>query len=62
MNRLLKIITIILGGVYLPLSLYIGYCFGAGEYQAGYIAIGIYTLLIIIDGCIFWRLIDKKGG
>ena len=64
MNRHLKVVTIILGGVYMPFAMYIGYCFGAGRILAGSIAMGFYIILSITDGYIFWKLLgglnDKR--
>ena len=57
----LKAVTIILGGIYMPFAMFIGYSFGAGKYTAGFISLGIYAVLSIIDGCIFWKLLEMRN-
>jgi len=60
--RLLKITTIVMGAIYTPLGMYIGYCFGSGHYLAGCIALGGQVLMALIDGLIFWRLMEKLNS
>ncbi len=60
--RLLKMTTIVMGAFYAPLSMYIGYCFGSGQYLVGCIALGGEVLMALIDGLIFWRLLEKLNG
>lgn len=60
LRKYLKITTIILGGLYMPLAMFIGYSFGVGSYLAGSIAMGTYIFLSLIDGIIFWKLLDSR--
>ena len=59
-NKYLKASTITLGGLYMPLAMFIGYCFGVGRILAGSIAMAGYILVSLIDGYIFWALIDRQ--
>ena len=56
----LKIVTITLGAIFMPLAMYVGYSFGSEKYVQGLIAMGIYCALCVIDGVIFWKLIGLK--
>ncbi len=56
----LKLITIILSGVYTPLGVYIGYQLGLENYSQAGIGICVTMLLSIIDSIIFWKLIEKR--
>jgi hypothetical protein len=55
--KVLKMVTIILGALSIPLSTYVGFCFGVEEYCRGLVLLSLETALAIIDGCIYlWVL------
>ncbi len=58
--RLLKTITIALGAIYPPLSFYAGYCIGSGDTLRGLISLIGYSVLCLIDGHIYWHLIEAR--
>ncbi len=54
---LLRATTITLGAVSIPLSTFVGFCFGDGRYSMGMVFLGLQTLLSLLDGYIwFWVL------
>lgn len=62
-RKYFKTSTIILGGLYMPLAMFIGYSFGAEHFLAGSVAMAGYIVLSLIDGYIFWKLIEgAKNG
>ena len=56
----LKIITILLGGLYAPLGVFIGYCLGTKQYRRGFMVLGIQVILSLVDGLIYWYLIEQQ--
>ncbi len=59
-RKYLKLTTIILGGLYMPLAMFIGYSYGVGSYLVGSAVMGVYILLSLIDGIIFWKLLESR--
>lgn len=59
MRRILKILTILLAPVYLPLGMYIALNVDEGS-LSGYIALVIGMVLYLVDAYIFWYLIENK--
>ncbi len=54
---LLRSTTITLGALSIPLSTFIGFCFGEGRYSLGLVFLGLQTCLSLLDGFIwFWVL------
>ena len=54
---LLRATTIALGALSIPLSTFVGFCFGEGRYSVGMVFLGLQTFLSLLDGFIwFWVL------
>jgi hypothetical protein len=54
---LLRATTIALGALSIPLSTFVGFCFGEGRYSTGVVFLGLQTFLSLLDGFIwFWVL------
>jgi hypothetical protein len=55
--QLLRATTIALGALSIPLSTFVGFCFGDGRYSVGVVFLGVQTFLSLLDGFIwFWVL------
>lgn len=58
----LKLTTIILGGLYAPLGVYIGYCLGTKKIKRALIALCVQVGLSLLDGGIYWYLLETLTG
>ncbi|NWF77687.1 MAG: hypothetical protein HXY36_03735 [Chloroflexi bacterium] len=57
----LKATTIVLGALSIPWSTFVGFCFGEGRYFTGVVALCIQTAVALIDGYIwFWVLENMR--
>jgi hypothetical protein len=60
--KLLKAITVAIGALSIPWGTFIGYCFGEGRYSIGLVALCGQVAVSLIDGYIwFWVLENMKG-
>jgi hypothetical protein len=55
---LLKIFNVSTGVIFLPLAMYIGFCFGRGEKKKGWIGVGIQIVLTVADTIVYWRMME----
>ena len=56
--RILKILTISLGIITIPLSVYIGLCFFVENYHLAWGLLGIQVCICAIDYLIYWRMME----
>jgi hypothetical protein len=60
--KLLKATTIAIGALSIPWGTFIGFCFGEGRYSIGLVALCVQVTVSLIDGYIwFWVLENMKG-
>jgi hypothetical protein len=58
----LKATTIAIGALSIPWGTFIGYCFGAGRYSIGVVALCVQVAVSLTDGYIwFWVLENMKN-
>ena len=53
----LKIVTIMLGGLYLPIAIYIGLNWEDEPFKALF-ALGLSIVLSLVDGLIYWNMLE----
>ena len=59
---MLKATTIVIGALSIPVSTFVGFCFGEGRYSIGVVALCAQTVVSLADGYIwFWVLENMKG-
>lgn len=59
MNLRLKIIAIIISGIFMPLGYYIAICLADGQLVKGFIGLGCCEVLTVVNTWIFWRILGK---
>lgn len=60
--RLLKGITIFLGGLMVPWGTYVGYQLGTGNTQTALIALGAQTVMAFTQTWFWWKTFDTSKG
>jgi hypothetical protein len=58
--RLLKVITIVLSPLYLPLGMYTAIRIDGGDYFPGFIALAGGMAFCLTDAVIYWYLIEHQ--
>jgi hypothetical protein len=59
--KILKATTIVIGALNIPWGTYIGFCFGAGRYSIGLVALCVQVAVSLVDGYIwFWVLENMR--
>ncbi|MFH0846877.1 MAG: hypothetical protein V1894_02320 [Chloroflexota bacterium] len=58
----LRGLTIFLGAVSIPLSTFIGFCFGVGRFSIGLVFLSFQTFLALADGYIWFWVIEHMDA
>jgi hypothetical protein len=59
---ILKATTIVIGAVSIPVSTFVGFCFGEGRYFTAVVVLCAQTVVALADGYIwFWVLENMKN-
>jgi len=59
---MLKATTIVIGALSIPVSTFVGFCFGEGRYFTGLVVLCAQIVVALADGYIwFWVLENMKG-